>query len=119
MDLGRMLHHVNQWWWQAPHTDCSLTWWDRDKWPDPWDLLQRPRFCHLAKALGMLYTLAMTDRTDIVEAELVEQGGVDIVRVHHGLYVLNWCGDEIMNIPMLPVDHDRRISIQQIRSEIN
>lgn len=89
---------VNDWWWQAPMVNCSLTWQDMEVWPDPWQLLDQAGWCDLARALGMLYTLMLLDRSDIMDIDLIDSDRGNLVRVNKGIYILNWNPGEIVNI---------------------
>ena len=66
-----------------------------ESWPNPWELLAENRYCDLAKALGMLYTLYLTSHGDQLDIEIRiyqdPQSGerYNLVWIDQGKYVLN------------------------------
>lgn len=46
-------------WSMAPFVTKYLRPYDNVDWPDPWTLLNDGKFCNLAKALGIFYTLTL------------------------------------------------------------
>jgi len=97
--LPASLDRVNIWWQQTPWQPYYLHWDDRDHWPDPWQLLNDNIYCDLARALGMLYTITMIDRGDIIDVELVDTDQGNLVLVNGGKYILNWCPSLECDIP--------------------
>jgi hypothetical protein len=98
LDLNQCLLKINDWWWQVPTVNHYLHWDDNPKWPDPWELLFDNIFCDLARALGMLYTVSMLERTDITDTKLIQTKRYNLVQVNGGKYILNWCPGDILNI---------------------
>lgn len=96
--LDACLGAINSWWFEYPWTAYVLHWDDYKSWPDPWQLLEEPRVCSLARGLGMLYTIAMLDREDLQDAALIETTTDNLVRVQGQKYILNWYPDTIVNI---------------------
>lgn len=96
-DLDKALVNINDWWWRAPIANQTLPRRDTESWPGPWDLLAQNSFCELARALGMLYTVMMLARTDLVHLELIETKETNLVQVAHGKYILNWSPGTIVN----------------------
>lgn len=89
---------INQWWFHAPWIPYHLHWDDQDQWPDPWQLLQDNMFCTIARALGIVYTIVMLDRTDMTDVVLAELDSDNLVLVDQKKYILNWHRDQIVNI---------------------
>jgi len=89
---------INCWWFNAPWRPYYLHWDDQPSWPDPWQLLSDNVYCDLARGLGIVYTISMLDRADMVDAELVltEDDG-NLVRVAKEKYILNWKAEDIVN----------------------
>jgi len=56
------LNDVAVFWAQAPFVSKYLDPYNPKDWPDPWRLIMDNRFCDLAIALGMCYTLQLTSR---------------------------------------------------------
>ena len=98
MSLDQCLLTINDWWWQAPMVNHYLHWDDHARWPSPWELLADNIFCDIARSLGMLYTVSMLERTDILDLSLVQTKRYNLVQVQAGKYILNWCPGEILNI---------------------
>ena len=105
---------INQWWYQTPWTPYLLHWDDRSDWPDPWQLLENHRFCSVARGLGILYTVAMLERRDLIDAELVEAGDDNLVLICDQKYILNWDREQIVNINLGSINPRRRIKQHEI-----
>jgi hypothetical protein len=113
------LETINAWWFRSPWTPYYLHWDDQDTWPDPWQLLEENIFCPLARALGMLYTVAMLDRSDFRDAELLEIQNHNLVLIQNKKYILNWDPEQIVNIELVAAPCTRRLTPQQILHRIN
>lgn len=97
-DLETALHAINNWWWAAPMINHHLHWSDRATWPDPWQLLADNQWCDLARALGILYTIEIINRPDIVNCSLVQySNGDNLVQINREKYILNWVPRQIVN----------------------
>ena len=89
---------INAWWFNAPWQPYYLHWDDQPNWPDPWQLLSDNVYCELARGLGILYTISLLDRKDMVDAELVlTDDGSNLVLVAKEKYILNWNPDNVVN----------------------
>ncbi len=117
-DVESALTTINQWWFSTPWIPYHLHWDDRDNWPDPWQLLDDNLFCGLARGLGMLYTIALLDRSDIQDAELIDTGSDNLVLVEQKKYILNWDRDQLLNINLIPFNPRHRLSQEQIKTQI-
>lgn len=76
-------------------------------WPDPWTLLYENYYCDLAKCLGMLYTLYLSEHrpTDIelqVGINTDTREPCNLVSLAKGKYILNFNFDEVVNKKQLP-----------------
>jgi hypothetical protein len=98
IDVETALQNINAWWFQTPWVPYHLHWDDQATWPDPWQLLSDNIYCDIARGLGIMYTIAILDRPEIQDADLVEVGSDNLVRIAGGKYILNWDKDEIVNI---------------------
>lgn len=72
------------------------------EWPDPWELVYENYYCDLAKALGMLYTLYLSDHKDAVNMEIriykdANANQYNLVWINDGLYVANYQFNEVVN----------------------
>ena len=119
LDQISALRLINQWWRQAPWCAMSLCWQDQPAWPDPWTLLQGDGFCDLARALGMSYTVIMLPGQDLRHCELRELAGRDVVTMSGARYILNWSTDVVTDMPEIPGDPGRRVSLEQLKSRLN
>jgi hypothetical protein len=99
LPIDRALLAINQWWYRAPETVRTMIWEHYPDWPDPWCLLAQDRLCDLARALGMLYTVMMTEHAEISDARLAQTDHDNLVLVNQGKYILNWHPDQVLNIP--------------------
>ena len=98
LPLESALTAINAWWFNCPWRPYYLHWDDRPSWPDPWQLLSDNVYCDLARGLGIVYTISMLDRADMVDAMLVltEDDG-NLVQVAKEKYILNWKAEDIVN----------------------
>ena len=118
MPVDQCLHAINAWWFDTPWRAYHLHWDDQPAWPDPWQLLDDNLFCGLARGLGMLYTIALLDRPDIQDAELIDTGSDNLVLVEQKKYILNWDRDQLLNINLTPFNPRHRLSQEQIKTQI-
>ena len=98
MPLADAMLRINDWWWRAPTYGPVLDWNDINDWPNPWELLERPGWCDLAKALGMLYTIMLLESQDIDGVVLMDTDQGNLVQVNQGIYILNWSPGKVLNI---------------------
>jgi len=98
LPLESALDEINRWWFTAPWRPYYLHWDDQLTWPDPWQLLSDNVYCDLARGLGIVYTISMLDRMDMVPATLIlTEDGSNLVQVAKEKYILNWQADQIVN----------------------
>ena len=115
LDLESALVAINEWWFNSPWQPYYLHWDDQPNWPDPWQLLSDNVYCDLARGLGILYTITMLDRADMVDAELIlTEDGTNLVLVAKEKYILNWSKDSIVNNKPEVKKH-RQLKQQQIK----
>jgi hypothetical protein len=112
------LLQINQWWFQAPWTPYHLHWDDRADWPDPWQLLSDNIYCSLARALGIVYTITLLDRSDIQDAVLMEFDSDNLVLVDNRKYILNWDSAEIVNISPSSSKTSKFVKQEQIKKQL-
>jgi hypothetical protein len=115
LPLETALVEINAWWFAAPWRPYYLHWDDQPAWPDPWQLLSDNVYCDLARGLGILYTISLLDRADMVDAELVlTDDGSNLVLVAKEKYILNWSPDSVVNTYQ-EVKIRRQLKQQQIK----
>lgn len=92
------LYDINQWWFRAPWRPYYLHWDDRATWPDPWQLLSDDIYCEVARGLGILYTITLLERADMMPAQLIlTDSGHNLVLAAKEKYILNWEPNSIVN----------------------
>lgn len=106
------LMSINSWWFDSPWQAYHLHWDDRADWPDPWQLLDDNIYCSLARALGIMYTIALLDRSDLQDSVLAQTDTDNLVLVQGEKYILNWDRDTVLNINLgqQKVQHSVRLS---------
>ena len=109
-NLNDACKSVTNLWSYAPYVTHYL---DPDRassavpWPDPWTLLYENYYCDLAKALGMLYILYLSDHKPLDIELSICVDGVDrqvynLVSLAKGKYILNFSFNEVVNKKQLP-----------------
>ena len=98
LSLESALDEINRWWFTAPWRPYYLHWDDQPSWPDPWQLLSDDVYCDLARGLGIVYTISMLDRVDMMPTTLIlTEDGSNLVQVAKEKYILNWEADNVVN----------------------
>ena len=103
MSLDDALMAVVDFWYRCPYTPYYLDPSKPETWPEPWQLVEENYYCDVAKSLGMLYTIYLSDHKNSIECELriykdPETGFIyNLVYLNQGKYVLNLVEDEIVN----------------------
>lgn len=99
--LDQAVTQVQHLWSYAPFVKYYLTTDNIDNWPNPWELLYENLYCDLAKALGVVYTLYLTDHQPDLEIRIYKDPSTmeyyNLVFVEKGKYVLNYSHDEVVN----------------------
>jgi hypothetical protein len=72
-----------------------------EEWPGPWELIYENYYCDLAKALGIVYTLYLSNHKPDIEIRIYNEPSTkeqyNLVFVDKGKYVLNLIHDEVVN----------------------
>lgn len=103
MPFVQALEVTQQLWQSCPFTPFYLTVDDPDSWPNPWDLVTENYYCDLAKCLGIVYTLHLSDHGNNLDPEIRVYNDLATKYQYHiayfagGKYVLNLIEDEIVN----------------------
>jgi hypothetical protein len=116
--LPDALQSINLWWHQTPWCPYHLHWDDRDTWPDPWQLLSDNIYCDLARALGIMYTIVLTDKADLSDSSIIETESGNLVQVNQGKYILNWGRDIVLNTSLEQQKITHVIGYSDIRSQL-
>ena len=102
LSLVEAIDQTQHLWCYAPFVKHYLDETRVSEWPDPWELVYENYYCDLAKALGMLYTLCLSDHKDTVSMELriykdANANQYNLVWINDGLYVANYQFNEVVN----------------------
>ena len=116
--LPTLLQNINSWWHQTPWCPYHLHWDDRPTWPDPWQLLSDNVYCDLARALGIMYTVVLTDRSDLVDSSIIETESGNLVQINQGKYILNWGREVVLNTSLEQQKIKHVVSYNDIRSQL-
>lgn len=103
LSLSEALEATNSLWQSCPFIPFYLDVEHPETWPNPWELIQENYYCDLAKALGIVYTLHLSDHSAQLDPEIHVY--YDPVRKYHyhvayfaqGKYVLNLIEEEVVN----------------------
>lgn len=90
--MDQVALHVDRWWQQAPLIKHHVHPQDTENWPDPWTILSENIYCTLTRALGMCYTLLMSDISTVTLVQAVDPECTDhnLVIVGNAKYVINY-----------------------------
>lgn len=116
--LLEFLQSANSWWHQTPWCPYHLHWDDQLTWPDPWQLLNDNIYCDLARALGIMYTIVLTDRADLSDSSIIQTELGNLVQVNQGKYILNWGRDVVLNNCLEQQKITNVIGYSDIRSQL-
>jgi hypothetical protein len=103
LKLSDAIAETNDLWSQCPYRPYYLDAHDNAMWPDPWQLIDENIYCDIAKTLGMLYTLHLTEHRSSLDPELrIYQNQKNQYQYHiayfcHGKYVLNLIEGDVVN----------------------
>lgn len=98
-DVKTQCIEVDKWWQAAPQVNHYLHSDFVHEWPNPWELISENHYCHLARGLGMFYTLYLLGIRDIafVEAKDYNNEDVALILVEDAKYILNYWPDTVVN----------------------
>jgi hypothetical protein len=103
MSMDDALLATVEFWRTCPYTPYYLEPSKPETWPDPWQLVEENYYCDVAKALGILYTVYLSEHKNSIEYEIriykdPETGFIyNLVYLNQGKYVLNLVDSEIVN----------------------
>jgi len=119
-DLQNICIEVDAFWQQCPMSNHYLHPHEIDTWPTPWELLYDNEYCHLARGLGMIYTLMLTGIKDIDFCLGKDDNNEDValVMVDRAKYVLNYWPDMVVNINLTNFKITDSLSLKNITTKI-
>lgn len=111
---------IDNFWQRVPlmthylHTDYI------NDWPDPWQLISDNLYCYYGRALGMIYTLILSDTKNIELVEAIDDNSneVVLVLVDDAKYVLNYWPDTVVNNLITDFKITRTLDISPLYKKI-
>ena len=90
---------IDKWWQPAPLVNHYLHPHEVEVWPSPWELLNDNEYCHLARGLGMIYTLLLLGIKDIDFCLGKDDNSEDVVLVlvDNAKYIMNYWPDTVIS----------------------
>jgi hypothetical protein len=107
MPLEQAVQETAEFWQNCPHTSYYLDPNDPLSWPTAWELIAENYYCDLAKALGMMYTMAYSNHGHDLPMEIHVYNDPDsgyeynLSVFDQGKYVINFMDGEIVNIELV------------------
>jgi hypothetical protein len=104
MPLERAVQLTAEFWQNCPHRPYYLAVDEPELWPTAWELISENHYCDLAKALGMLYTIAYSSHGHDLPMEIHVYNDVatgyeyNLAIFDQGKYVINFMDGQIVNI---------------------
>ena len=104
MSLENAIQATAEFWQDCPYCPYYLDPSDPDSWPSAWELISENYYCDIAKALGMLYTIAYSAHGHGLPMEIhtyndPETGyEYNLSVFQNGKYVINLLDGQIVNI---------------------
>jgi hypothetical protein len=126
LSLEEALNATAELWSHAPFTPYYLDIDNLDSWPDPWQLIDENVYCDVAKSLGIIYTMLLTEHRHNLDIELRVYKDV-VARVEYNLscfndgkYILNLIDRQVVNKEQLenePLELKLCLTASQLKLE--
>jgi len=103
LSLESAILETEQFWRTCPFIPYYLDSDSPKTWPNPWQLLEENFYCDLAKTLGIVYTLSLTEHRHNTTFEIriyydpISRVTYNLAWINQGKYVLNFVDGEIVN----------------------
>jgi hypothetical protein len=106
MEPEKALQEIVDLWGKCPTTNGYLDYADCKDWPDPWTLLDNNHYCDVAVALGIFYTIFLSEILDNSTLKIViyKHEANFVNAVHITKYALNINYREVLNTTSIPKD---------------
>jgi hypothetical protein len=119
-DIATRCLEIDKWWQYAPLVNRHLHPQDTLNWPGPWELLHDNIYCHIARGLGMVYTLSLlgVKNIDFCLAKDDNSEEFALVMVDNAKYIMNYYPDSVLNINSTEFKIDYKLDIAKITSII-
>ena len=104
LTLEEALTKTAEFWSGAPFVPYNLDVARQDEWPDPWTLIEENVYCDVAKCLGIVYTLSLSNHIKDLDIKFcVYQDPntgyeYNLAWINQGKYILNMIDREVLNI---------------------
>jgi hypothetical protein len=103
LPLEQALAQVAEFWLKAPFVPFNLDITDLEQWPDPWTLIEENVYCDIAKCLGIVYTITLSNHRKDLDIEFrvyVDPNTsyeYNLAWFNRGKYILNMVDGEVLN----------------------
>jgi len=102
LTMDSAMAELSQFWSRAPFTPYHLES-NPETWPDPWTLIEENYYCDIAKCLGIMYTVTLTQHKQELTVDYrVYQDSIgheyNLAWINQGKYILNLIDGEVVNI---------------------
>lgn len=101
MPLSEAVLKTNHLWSYCPQQKYYLLYNEVAEWPNPWELIYDNVYCDIAKCLGIMYTLYLTNHIPSLEIRQYKDTATNtlynLVFVDRGKYVLNLEYNTVVN----------------------
>ena len=108
LPLTNALEQTADFWNSCPWVPFYLDDRKPEEWPDPWTLIAENYYCELAKCLGMLYTMYLTEHViePIISCYIDQEtrGELYILEINEK-YILNMTDGEVVNRQDIPTKY--------------
>lgn len=121
LPFDQALDAVAKFWQTAPFSPYNLDPDKPDTWPDPWTLIYENVYCDIAKCLGIVYTLLLSEHRTALDVELrVYQDpktrySYNLAWINRGKYILNMVDGEVVNNKQF----DKNLKLIKIHSAVD
>lgn len=112
---------IDRWWQQAPLVNHHLHPQDTENWPDPWTILSDNTYCTLTRAIGICYTLLMSDIIDVHLVQAVDQQSEEhnLVIVGGAKYILNYYPNSVLSTNLNEFKIKTTLPLNRLHKQIN
>jgi hypothetical protein len=120
LSIEQQCIEIDKWWQAAPFVKHHLSWSDSNNWSDPWTLLSENTYCSLTKAVGMCYTLLLTE-VDSIELVVAKDSLCEehyLVLVDKSKYILNYHPNTVISNVLTSFEIISSKSLESIKSKI-
>lgn len=115
LPLEIALAETAEFWRCAPFVPYNLDFSDLTTWPDPWTLIDENIYCDVAKCLGIVYTISLTEHKTNLDIEIRQYVDLktgyeyNLAWINQGKYILNMIDGEVLNIEQF----DKTLKLKQ------